>query len=294
LGPDKIVSKNGKITGLDLVACTCVFDAEGNFCPRFDANLKECLLVDQIIFAIGQNTDLAFLADDTAIVTQNGLIVTDQETLMTTAKGIYAGGDAVASPGAVIYAVAAGRKAAMAIDKALWGNAEIDDPLFDCGAPNPCIGRNDGFAAWPRELVSQREANLRAADFEEIALGFTPDQARREAGRCLQCDLRLRLRHPCFPPKKWLTLTVENVRAVPEDEGVYQLLDENHSVLAIKGTATLRRDLTVAMHDNDAAVFFEYEKDPLYSKRESELIQKYLQAHGEMPGGGEDDLDDLF
>jgi hypothetical protein len=28
----------------------------------------------------------------------------------------------------------------------------------------------------------------------------------------------------------------------------------------------------------------------MYSQRESELIQKYLQEHGEMPGGGGDDL----
>jgi hypothetical protein len=32
----------------------------------------------------------------------------------------------------------------------------------------------------------------------------------------------------------------------------------------------------------------------MYSQRESELIQKYLQEHGEMPGGTADDLDDLF
>jgi len=28
----------------------------------------------------------------------------------------------------------------------------------------------------------------------------------------------------------------------------------------------------------------------MYSQRESELIQQYLQEHGEMPGGGDDDL----
>jgi hypothetical protein len=34
----------------------------------------------------------------------------------------------------------------------------------------------------------------------------------------------------------------------------------------------------------------------MYSKRESELLQQYLQIHGKMPGGagGGDDLDDLF
>jgi hypothetical protein len=32
----------------------------------------------------------------------------------------------------------------------------------------------------------------------------------------------------------------------------------------------------------------------MYTKRESELIQQHLQQYGELPGGGDDDLDDLF
>jgi hypothetical protein len=32
----------------------------------------------------------------------------------------------------------------------------------------------------------------------------------------------------------------------------------------------------------------------MYTKRESELLQQYLQQYGEMPGGGMDELDDLF
>ena len=32
----------------------------------------------------------------------------------------------------------------------------------------------------------------------------------------------------------------------------------------------------------------------MYSQRESELIQKYLQEQGRMPGDGADDLDDLY
>jgi hypothetical protein len=62
--------------------------------------------------------------------------------------------------------------------------------------------------------------------------------------------------------------------------------------LAIKGAANLRHELLIALDEN--AAWFEYEEDKMFSQRESELIQKYLQEHGEMPGGGADDLDDLF
>ncbi len=46
--------------------------------------------------------------------------------------------------------------------------------------------------------------------------------------------------------------------------------------------------------DNDSAAFFEFEENKMFSRLESELIQRYLQQHGGMPGGGSDDLDDLF
>ena len=48
------------------------------------------------------------------------------------------------------------------------------------------------------------------------------------------------------------------------------------------------------LEENEKAAWFEFEEDKMYSQRESELIQQYLQEHGEMPGGGDDELDDLF
>jgi hypothetical protein len=75
---------------------------------------------------------------------------------------------------------------------------------------------------------------------------------------------------------------------------VFQLLDADHQILTIKGSANLRRELLAALADNDSASFFEFEENKLFSQRESELIQKYLQEHGKMPGSRAGDLDDLF
>jgi shikimate kinase len=77
---------------------------------------------------------------------------------------------------------------------------------------------------------------------------------------------------------------------VPESEGVFKLLDEAHHVMTIKGTANLRQALLMAMEDKQSAALFEYEEHKMFSQRENELIQKYLQEHGEMPGGGGDEL----
>jgi len=116
------------------------------------------------------------------------------------------------------------------------------------------------------------------------------------ASRCLQCDLRLLFSKPVLPPRKqlWFELTQENVAAVPEVEGVYQLLDEQENVIYIKGAMNLRREIEEQLEVNEAARYFMYNEEPMYTKRESELIQQYLQVHGEMPGGGEGELDDLF
>jgi hypothetical protein len=62
----------------------------------------------------------------------------------------------------------------------------------------------------------------------------------------------------------------------------------------------LRRDLEEQLATNEDARFFIWEPDPMYTKRESELMQQYLQRYGHLPGAeGElddlyDDLDDLF
>ncbi len=292
-GPDRVISEGGKVTGMVLVQCTGVFDAQGLFCPEFSEK-KESVAVDQVILVAGQAADLSFLADSSPIKVESGLIVVNPDTLETGAKGIYAGGDITQASGSIIHAIAAGRRAAAAIDKALGGSGEIDEILFARDNPDPFLGRDAGFASWTREKIPEPEPASRIKGFQEIAKAYSDEQAVREARRCLQCDLRLHLGGNPAPPQPWLPFDEAHVNQVPESEGVFQLLDEAQHVLTIEGTANLRRALLLAMADNQNATLFGYEEDKMYSKRENELIQKYLQVHGEMPGGGGGDLDDLF
>ena len=293
VGPDKIIREDGKVAGLDLVACTGVFDDQGNFCPEF-GDKKECIPVDQVIMAVGQAADLSFLTVNKLIKTARGLMVVHENTLETGMPGIYAGGDIAKGRGAVIHAIAAGRKAAESIDRALGGAGHIDEVLLVRGNPDPHLGRDEGFAVQPRESMPELDGAARIKGFQEVAIGYSDAQAAREAKRCLQCDLRLYIGCNPLPPQAWQPFDAAHVNAVPEAEGVYRLLGADRKVLAIKGTANLRKDLLTALDENVAAVLFEFVEDKMYSRRESELIQKYLQEHGEMPGGGADDLDDLF
>ena len=287
-GPDRVITEDGNVTRMDLRECTCVFDEQGQFCPEF-SETKACLRVDQVILAVGQASDLSFLEANRRIKVERGLIVVNQDSLETDMKGIYAGGDITRAAGAIIHAIADGRQAAASIDKALGGAGAIDEVLLPRGNPDAYLGRDEGFAFRPREKVPELEAAIRIKSFQEVAVGYSDEQAAKEAQRCLQCDLRLHMGCNPVPPRNWLPFDEENINQVPAAEGVLQLLDEQHNVLAIKGTRNLRQELLTALEDN-AAAWFEYEEDKMYSRRESELIQKYLQAHGEMPGGGGDDL----
>ncbi|MGD2126971.1 MAG: FAD-dependent oxidoreductase [Desulfobacteraceae bacterium] len=291
-GPHRILSQDGRIKGIELVHCVSVFDDQGVFNPKFD-DTKEKIEGDQVILAIGQASDLSFLEGDGEISVKGGLIVADEATLETGMKGVYAGGDVAAAPGAIVHAISAARKAASSIDKTLGGTGDIEEVLFERGAPNPYLGRDEEFASWSRQKVPELEQEVRHQGFQEVALGYGDEQAVKEAKRCLQCDLRLHMGCNPSPPQRRLAFNEESINQVSEEEGVFQLYDEDHNVLAIKGTANLRQELLLALDENERAVWFKFEENKMYSQRESELIQKYLQEYGEMPGGGDLD-DDLF
>jgi len=290
-GPNKILSKNGQVKGVELIGCSSVFDKEGNFSPTFDER-KRVVEADQVIFAIGQASDLDFIDPEGPINIQRGMIVVDQETLETGIPGVFAGGDVTKAPGAIIHAIGAGRRAASSIDRSLGGDGDIEETLFQPGPLSPTVGRIEGFADLPRQRVPELSPAERRRGFKEVALGFDPEGAGKEASRCLQCDLRLGIKRVISPPARLLKWTEANIQLVPEREGVYQLLDSNKKVLFIKGVMNMRESLVEVFEENDKVAWFEYEADPLYSKRESELIQQYLRHHGEMPG--EDELNDLF
>jgi NADPH-dependent glutamate synthase beta subunit-like oxidoreductase len=291
--PDRIISEDGTVTRMDLVECTRVFDDDGNFCPEF-SDKKECILVDQVIIAVGQAVDVSFLDDDSQIKIDKGLIVVDENTFETDMKEVYAGGDVTQAPGAIIHAIAAGRQAAASIDSALGGRGEIDEVLFARGNPDPHLGRDEGFASWSRVKVPQLDVTTRVGGFQEVSVGYEHDQAVAEAKRCLQCDLRLQIGCNPAPPEHVFPFDEKHINAVPEEEGVFQLYDEERNVLTIRGTANLRQELLLALDNNEKVAWFKFEEAKMFSQRESELIQKYLQEHGRMPGDGADDLDDLF
>ncbi len=97
-----------------------------------------------------------------------------------------------------------------------------------------------------------------------------------------------------MPPEKWLTFDRSEVDRVPTVEGVFVLADSEKKPLSIKGTEDIHASLVERLETGTEARFFLWEEDRMFTKRESELIQQHLEQHGELPGGGDDELDDLF
>lgn len=89
-----------------------------------------------------------------------------------------------------VRAIASGRKAAQEVDKYLGGDGNIDEVLIEPVKGNPYIGRKEDFANLPRNTASYKAPAPQFAGLDDAEPPLTEEEAKAEAGRCLQCDLR--------------------------------------------------------------------------------------------------------
>ncbi len=189
-GVKQILTRGGRVTGLELKAVARVFDEEGRFAPTYFEDRISTREADVVIMAVGQKANLKFItAADGIALTPRGLIAADPETLATSREEVFAGGDVVTGPWIAIGAVAAGREAAISIDRYLNGQDLTADreprlrPLKDGHwTPIPPDLPKEGRAVMP-ELPREEWG----VGFKELNLGFSEDQAMAEAARCLNC-----------------------------------------------------------------------------------------------------------
>lgn len=184
-GPHAITVADGRVTGLETIGVRSVVNAEGRFSPDFDRDDVQHLEADTIILAIGQAIDLAALGADGPAVSPRNTIQIDNDTGATSLAGVWAGGDAAKGPRTLIDAIADGRRAASAIHRSFGGTVAADLPgtmveLKQFHRLDDLYDRQD------RIEVPTLETGRRVG-LAEVELGFTPEQARCEANRCLRC-----------------------------------------------------------------------------------------------------------
>jgi predicted molibdopterin-dependent oxidoreductase YjgC len=108
-----------------------------------------------------------------------------------------------------------------------------------------------------------------------------------------KCGQNLNLSSVMLPPLALLAYTQEEIDKVPEEEGVVQLFDENSEVIYIAGAVNMRKELQVNLESSQGAKYFIFDNDEMFTQRQNELIQHYIDTHGQQPRINEE-LDDLF
>ena len=149
---------------------------------------------DTVIFAVGQRPDIT---PEAGLELGRGNSITVKEnSLAASVDGIFAAGDVVYGTKSVIQAIASGRDAAIEIDRYLGGDGDISEVLAPVEEPDPCIGLIEGFGYEKRVQTDVTPAKERQDNFNLVDHGICKDHICEEAGRCLQCDLRVRIKQP--------------------------------------------------------------------------------------------------
>jgi NADPH-dependent glutamate synthase beta subunit-like oxidoreductase len=184
-GPKQILGKNGHVAALEALKTKSVFDANRRFNPTFFENSETVFDCDTIIMAIGQSANLGFLSiDDGVDVSPRGLIAVNPQTLMTSAVGVFAGGDCVFGPRLIIDSVADGKRAALGIDEYLRGTRR-PEPVIEVEV----LERQ----SMPLNLLDLARPNIpmlplnRRTGVTEVEVGYDAASAMAEAQRCLHC-----------------------------------------------------------------------------------------------------------
>lgn len=171
-------------------------DAQGRRRPEPVLGTEFDLEVETVLVAIGEAPDPSFLPEGTSVgVAPWGGLLINPMTLATGAPGVFAAGDITTGPTDIIHAAAHGQKAARSIHAYLrklppGAVTELPEDEFQTASTLPPDGRitldlrPTARAVMP--LASREAARKRSTEF---ARGFTEEQARREASRCLRCDL---------------------------------------------------------------------------------------------------------
>ena len=163
-------------------------DASGRRRPVPIEGKTEEIAVDSVILAIGQK----LVTDDVKELelNQRGNIVADEDFFTTSIDGVFAIGDATNRGASIaIEAIGEADRCAKAVDAYLKGES-LDTRV-------PYISKRDEKTIDYSDRQKESRINpkvlapeVRNKNFDEVSLGFTEEEAQKEAQRCLECGCR--------------------------------------------------------------------------------------------------------
>ncbi len=187
--PTRVIGENGLVKAVECVRMELGEpDASGRRRPVTIRGSEFIVEVDAVVPAIGQESDWACLTDEcTCRLTDWGTIIVDPLTLQTHDPDIFAGGDAKTGPATVIEAIEAGKQAAISIGRYIRGEDLRDGREKVWEAVKEVS--TEGYDRIPRARMPVLSSRIRTGNFDEVQLGFTEEQVRAEAARCLSCGV---------------------------------------------------------------------------------------------------------
>jgi formate dehydrogenase (NADP+) beta subunit len=184
LSPLDYVVRDGKLIGMHFKKATSPNE------PHFIA-------CDEVLLAVGQQNAFTWIEKDLGLKLKNRFVpVIDEVTLQSTLPQVFFGGDAAFGPRNVITAVAHGHQAAISIDLFCRGK-DLKD------RPHPSVtlsSQKMGFHEWIYDSQVTNDSRQHVPTIEtvksienrmlEIELGFDQKTGKKEAERCLNCDVQ--------------------------------------------------------------------------------------------------------
>jgi len=195
--PKEFTHDNGKLTGVLFEKVKAVRDEKGRRELVPTGEPDEHVACDDVLVAVGQENSFPWIERDAGLDFDKwGMPKVDPKTMRSSNPRVFFGGDSAFGPKNIIWAVAHGHEAAVSIDKMLSGEDINDRPL----PAVEMLSQKMGIHEWSydneialdlRYKVPHREKAIALKDIKaEVELGFDPQLALAEAGRCLNCDVQ--------------------------------------------------------------------------------------------------------
>ena len=189
-GPSRIVTKNGKVTGVEFRRCLTTIDETGHFNPQFSDETK-IVTCDYVLLSVGQTFNYGGLLEGESVkLTQRNTIEVDPITLQSSKEDIFAGGDVASGPRLAIDAIAAGKEGAVSIHRfvqngqsLVFGRDNQSYVMFD----KDNLAEVVGYDGTSRQHTAHIDGKVSKATFKDLRGVLTEEQIKKETSRCLGC-----------------------------------------------------------------------------------------------------------
>jgi NADH-quinone oxidoreductase subunit F len=190
VAPVGVVREKGRLAGVRFIRNELgERDSSGRAKPVAVKGSEHEVALDTLIVAISEEPETEPLAE--LSVSKWGTLVVNEESLTAGRKGVFGGGDVVTGPNTVIESIAAGKKAAVMVERFLAGKTLklLDRVKLPSVYIEPVQEGDEEGEPAGRVRPPHVEAAKRRKNFCEVELSVDADGAVCEARRCLRCDL---------------------------------------------------------------------------------------------------------